>query len=85
MPLSSIPISGGGFGPESVAVLNRNHWLVCAGISGWFGPEYAQLFYFLQIASGLLTFYITVEVVNILFIIFEIKFELVNKEKDNSG
>jgi len=29
------------FGPESLAFLNRNDWLLCAGLGGVFGPEYA--------------------------------------------
>src|SRR5450830_1518103 len=29
------------FGPESLAFLNRNDWLLCAGLGGVFGPECA--------------------------------------------
>jgi len=29
------------FGPESLAFLNRNDWLLCSGLGGVFGPECA--------------------------------------------
>jgi hypothetical protein len=29
------------FGPESLAFLNRNDWLLCAGLGGVFGAKYA--------------------------------------------
>lgn len=31
----------GRFGPESLAFVNRNDRLICAGLGGVFGPEYA--------------------------------------------